>query len=63
MKIGNLIVGVHNTSEISGTNWQNKTRVTKEIGKIKEELQKQSREYWNLKLEDNTGILKAGLLE
>ena len=35
-------------------NWENKTRVNKEIGKEKEESEKQSREYWNLIMDDNT---------
>ena len=39
-------------------NWKNKTRVSKEIGKGKEQAQKQSREYWNLILDDNTGRLE-----
>ena len=38
-------------------NWENKTRVSKEIANIKEELEKQSRDYWNLMLtKDNWNI-------
>ena len=40
-------------------NWENKTRVSKEIEKGEEESEKQSRGYWNLILEDNTGRLES----
>ena len=36
-------------------NWKNKTRVSEETGKGKDQTEKQSREYWNLILYDNTG--------
>ena len=44
-------------------NWNNKTRVSKEIGKEKEQAEKKLREYWNLILDDNTGIQLEQLLE
>ena len=53
MKIGNLTVGVHNTSERSDTKLGKP--FSKAIEKGKEESLKQSREYWNLILDDNTG--------
>ena len=55
MKIGNLTVGVHNTSERSDTEMEKKTRVSKEIGRGKKQAEKQSkgilefnigRQYW-----------------
>ena len=55
MKIENLTVGVHNTNEISkkvAPNLENKTHVSEEIGIGKKVSEKQSWEYWNLKLKD-----------
>ena len=43
--------------------WKNKTRVSKKIEKGKEQAEKQSREYWNLILDDNTGKQLEQLLE
>ena len=44
-------------------NWKNKTRVSKETGKGKEQAEKQSREYWNLILYNNTGRRQQQLPE